>query len=200
MPVSSEEVKKLRDKTGIGIMDAKKALEESKGDIEKAIEYLRKKGQAKAASKADRETKAGVVEGYVHMGRVGALVEVDCETDFVAKTDDFKTFVHDVAMQIAAASPQYLMPSDVPKNVIDKEKEIYSAELGKENKPPQVITKIVEGKLQKFYQETCLMKQTCIKDPDQTVEAALQALIAKLGENIVITRFTRMELGETAGE
>lgn len=182
--------------TGVGIMDAKKALEAAKGNLDKAVEHLRKKGQAKAASKADRETKAGLVEGYVHMNRVGSLVEVSCETDFVAKTDDFKSFVHELAMQVAAAHPRYLAPDEIPAKVLAKEKEIYTAELAKDNKPPQVVTKIVEGKLQKYYQEVCLLKQPCIKDPEQTVEEALQALIAKLGENIVIARFTRMELGQ----
>lgn len=196
MPINSEEVKKLREMTGVGIMTAKAALVEANGKMEKAIVLLRKKGEAKAAKRAGRQTTAGLVDAYVHQSRVGALVEVDCETDFVARTDDFKDFVHDVAMQVAATQAEYLNPADVPAKVVEKEKEIFTAEAVKDGKPPQAVAKIVEGKLQKFYQEVCLLKQPCIKNPERDVEGAMHDLISKMGENIVIKRFARYQLGE----
>jgi elongation factor Ts len=194
-----EQIKKIREKTGAGMSDIKSALEEAKGNSEKALEILRLKGQAKAAKKADRQTTAGLVEGYVHMGRVGALVELKCETDFVARTEDFKQFAHDVAMQVAAATPQYVKPEDIPAKVVKKERQLYEAEL-KTNpavagKSAEVAKKIVEGKLQNYYEQVCLLNQSSIKEPDKTVLALLTELISKLGENIVISRFERMELG-----
>jgi len=193
MAINPSDVKKLRDATGVGMMDAKKALEEAKGDSEKAIEVLRKKGAAKAEKRAEREANAGLVEAYIHMGRVGALVEINCETDFVARTDDFKTFVRDVAMHVAAAAPQYLNPEDVPTEVIDTEKEIYAQDL--EGKPENVKEQIMNGKLDKYYEQVCLMNQPFIKDQDKTITQYQTELIAKLGENIKVARFERMELG-----
>ncbi len=195
MGINLEDVKKLRDQTGAGMMDAKKALEEAGGDMQKAVEVLRVSGQAMAAKKADREARSGVIEGYVHGGRIGVLVEVNCETDFVARTEDFKTFAHDVAMHVAAASPEYVNPEDVPEAVVEKEKELFRAELAAQNKPAEVMDKIIEGKLSKFYETVCLTRQPFIKDPDQKVDDLTKALIAKLGENIVIRKFTRLELG-----
>lgn len=194
MAISTTEIKKLRDETGVGMMDAKSALEEAGGDHDKALEVLRKKGHAKAEKRAERTTESGLIEGYVHMSRVGALVEVRCETDFVARTDDFKTFAHDVAMHVAASSPQYLSPEDVPEDVAKKEKDSYAEEI--KDKPKDVQEKIVSGKMEKFYQEVCLYKQPFIKDPDKDIEAYQAEQVVKLGENIVIAKFNRMELGE----
>lgn len=193
MPVSVEDIQKLRQMTGAGMMDAKVALEAADGDVEKAIENLRKAGQASAAKRGDREAKAGVIESYTHSGRIGVLVEVNCETDFVARTDDFKNFAHDVAMQVAATAPEYILPSEVPKHVITKEREIYAADA--KGKSADVAEKIASGKLEKFYAEVCLIKQPFIKDDKQTIEELLTTLIAKLGENVVIRRISRFELG-----
>ncbi|MEX0748446.1 MAG: translation elongation factor Ts [Candidatus Saccharimonadales bacterium] len=193
MAISTSEIKQLRDATGVGMMDAKRALEEADGDQVKALEVLRKKGQAKAEKRAERTADAGLVDSYVHMGRVAAMVEVNCETDFVARTDDFKDFVRDVAMQVAAANPQYLKPDSVPESVVAKEKEIYTGEL--EGKPENIREQILSGKLDKFYEQACLYKQPFIKDPDKTIEAYQTELVARLGENIVIAQFARMELG-----
>lgn len=195
MPIDAQAVKALRDSTGAGMMDAKAALEEAKGDAEKALEILRKKGIAKAGKKADRETTAGLVECYAHMGRVGSMVEIACETDFVARTDDYKTLAHDLAMQVAASNPLYITPDDVPKDVLAKEREIFMAEAKEQGKPEAVLEKIAAGKVDKYYQEVCLIKQPFIKDPDRSVEDVLIEAIAKLGENIVIRRFARFELG-----
>lgn len=195
MPINVQAVKALRDSTGAGMMDAKAALEEAKGDADKALEILRKKGIAKAGKKADRETTAGLVESYNHMGRVGSMVELACETDFVARTDDYKTLAHDLAMQVAASNPLYTNPADIPKEVIAKESEIFMAEANEQGKPKEVLDKIAAGKLEKYYQEVCLIKQPFIKDPDRSVEDVLTEAIAKLGENIVIRRFARFELG-----
>ncbi|MEX0932203.1 MAG: translation elongation factor Ts [Candidatus Saccharimonadales bacterium] len=192
-----EAIKKLRAQTGAGMMDAKGALEEAKGDFDKAIEVLRKKGLAKAAKKSDREAKNGLIESYIHMGRVGTIVEVNCETDFVARTEDFQNLVKDVAMHIAATNPVYLNPEDVPKEVIAKEKEIYAVDI--KDKPKDVATKIIQGKLDKFYEENCLLRQPFIKDEDKSVEEVIKQAIAKLGENIIISRFARFELGENNG-
>ncbi len=194
MPVSAQEIKKLRDMTGAGMMDAKAALEAADGDIDKAIENLRKAGQASAAKRTERATGSGVVEAYSHGGRIGVLVEVACETDFVARTEDFKTFAHDVAMQVAASEPEYLKPEDVPAEIVNKEKQIYQAEAG-QGKPAEVTSKIVSGKLDKYFAQVCLLKQPFIKDPDVSVESLQTDLIAKLGENVVIKRFERYELG-----
>jgi elongation factor Ts len=193
MAISVEDIKKLRDQTGAGMMKAKEALEASKGDYDKAVQWLREKGEATAAKKADREARAGVIEGYVHGGRIGVLVEVNCETDFVARTADFKEFARDIAMHVAAANPEYLSPEAVPVEVVEREKQIYRKEV--EGKPAEIIDKIVEGKLAKYYEQVCLVNQPFVKDPELTVGKLTTNLIAKLGENIVIRRYSRMELG-----
>ncbi len=190
-----EDIKKLREATGAGMMDAKGALEEAQGDYDKALEVLRLKGLAKAAKKADRATENGVVESYVHGGQIGVLVEVACETDFVARTDDFQAFTHDLAMHIAAADPLYLDEDSVPEEVIEKEKALYKKEVAAGGKPAEHADKIVDGKLKKYYEAVCLMSQPFVKDPSLTIEQLRQALVAKLGENIVVRRFTRMQLG-----
>jgi elongation factor Ts len=193
MAIAIEDIKKLREQTGAGMMKAKEALEASQGDYDKAVQWLREKGEASAAKKADREARAGVIEGYVHSGRIGVLVEINCETDFVARTPDFKEFARDVAMHIAAANPEYLKPEDVPADVVDKERAIYRKEV--EGKPAEIIEKIVDGKLAKYYEQVCLLNQPFVKDPDVTVGKLTTNLVGKLGENIVIRRYTRMELG-----
>jgi elongation factor Ts len=197
MTISVDDIKKLRDTTGAGMMDAKNALEEASGDMQKAQEILRVKGVARAEKKSDREASAGVVEAYIHGGKIGVLVEINSETDFVARTDGFKAFAHDVAMHIAAANPLYLDRESVPAEVVDKEKQLIIDELTVSGKPAEYLDKIVEGKLSKFYAEVCLMDQPFVKDPDSTIEQLRTNLVAKLGENIVIRRFSRMEL---AGE
>ncbi|HHV71464.1 MAG TPA: translation elongation factor Ts [Clostridia bacterium] len=190
-------VKELREITGAGMMDCKKALVETNGDMEKAIEYLREKGLAAAAKKAGRITTEGIVESYIHGGgRIGVLVEVNCETDFVAKTDEFKELVKDIAMQIAAMRPLYVSKDDVPEEVIEKEKNILKAQALNEGKPAQVVEKMVEGRLKKYYEEVCLLEQPFIKDNDKTVKQLVNEKIAKIGENINIRRFVRFELGE----
>lgn len=193
MAIAVEDIKKLRDQTGAGMMKAKEALEVSKGDFDAAVKYLREKGEASAAKKSDREARQGLIEAYVHGGRIGVVVEVNCETDFVARTEDFKAFARDVAMHIAAANPEYLNAEAVPADVIENEKSIYRKEV--EGKPAEIIEKIVEGKLNKFYEGVCLVNQPFVKDPDVTVGKLTTDLIAKLGENIVIRRYERMELG-----
>ena len=194
--ISAELVKNLREKTGAGMMECKKALTESGGDFEKAIDLLRQKGLATALKKAGRSVSEGLIDSYIHMGRIGTMVEINCETDFVARTDDFKELVKDVAMHVAAANPLYLMREDVPKDVLEREKEIYRVQVA--GKPQQVIEKIIEGKLEKFYADNCLLDQVFIKDPDQkkTVKDLVTEKIAKLGENIIIRRFARFQLGE----
>lgn len=194
--ISPEMVKNLREKTGAGMMDCKKALTESNGDFEKAIDLLRQKGLASALKKAGRTAIEGLISSYIHMGKIGTMVEVNCETDFVAKTDDFKELAKDVAMHIAAASPLYLSRDDVPHDVIEREKEIYKAQV--KDKPLQVVEKIIDGKLEKFYTDTCLFDQIFIKDPDQKkkIRDIVSEKIARLGENIVIRRFARFQLGE----
>ena len=197
MEISANMVKELRQATGSGVLDCKTALEVSKGNFDKAVEYLREKGLAKAAIKAGRVAKEGIVEAYVHAGsRVASLVEINCESDFVARTEEFKNLAHDLAMQVVAARPRYVKPEDIPAEVIEQEKSIYRVQVAAEGKPPHVVDKIVEGKLNKFYAEVCLMKQPFIKNDEQTVEQLVMAMIAKLGENIVVRRFARMELGE----
>jgi elongation factor Ts len=201
MEISASQVKDLREKTGAGMMDCKKALAETSGDFEKAIEYLRKKGIASAAKKAGRATKEGAVTSYIHgEGRVGVLLEINCETDFVARTEQFKTFTRDVAMHVAAAMPQWVRPEEVPADVIAKEKEIAVAQLAASGKPAAMLEKIAEGKLKKFYEDTCLMNQAFVKDPNKTVQQLLQETIATLGENITIRRFARFVLGEGVKE
>lgn len=201
MEISANMVKDLRQATGAGILDCKKALEQQNGDFDKAVEYLREKGLAKAANKTSRATKEGLVEAYVHSGgRMGSLIEVTCETDFVARTPEFKELVHDLAMQVVASRPLYVKTEDVPEEVLEKEKAIYRVQVAEEGKPPQVVDRIVEGKVKKFYEEVCLLNQPCIKDSDKIVEQLILEMIAKLGENIVVKRFVRFELGEGAAE
>ena len=201
MEISANMVKDLRQATGAGILDCKKALEQQNGDFDKAVEYLREKGLAKAANKTSRATKEGLVEAYVHSGgRMGSLIEVTCETDFVARTPEFKELVHDLAMQVVASRPLYVKPEDVPEEVLEKEKAIYRVQVAEEGKPPQVVDRIVEGKVKKFYEEVCLLNQPCIKDSDKIVEQLILEMIAKLGENIVVKRFVRFELGGGAAE
>lgn len=195
--ISPEMVKRLREKTGTGMMDCKKALTESDGDFEKAIDLLRQKGLASASKKSGRTAMEGLIGSYIHMGKIGVLVEVNCETDFVARTDDFKELAKDIAMHIAAATPGYLSRDDVPHDAIEREKEIYRAQVA--GKPPQVIEKIIDGKLEKFFTDTCLLDQIFIKDADQKkkIKDIVSEKIARLGENIVIKRFVRFQLGET---
>jgi len=197
MPIiTADMVKELREATAAGVLDCKKALEASGGDVEKAKAYLREKGIAAAARKADREVKEGLIEAYVHAGgRVGALIELDCETDFVARTEEFRALAHDLAMQVVAANPLYLAPEDIPPHVLEEETKDYRAQARDAGKPEHVIEKVVEGKLQKYYQEVCLMKQPFIKDDELTVQDIITRMIAKVGENIVVRRFARFELG-----
>jgi elongation factor Ts len=194
--ISADKVKELREKTGAGMMECKKALTESGGDFEKAVTILRQKGLASASKKAGRTASEGIIGTYIHMDRIGVLIEVNCETDFVARTDDFRALVKDIAMHIAAANPSYVSREDVPANVIEAEKEIYRSQVT--GKPPQVAEKIVEGKLEKFFGEACLMEQIFIKDPEQKlkVKDLVVEKIAKLGENILIKRFARFQVGE----
>ena len=197
MSITSAMVKELRDKTGAGIMDCKEALNVSVGDFEKAIDYLRKKGMSAATKRSSKAAKDGVVASYIHMGgRIGVLVEVNCETDFVAKTADFQLVAKDLAMHVAAANPLYLKSEDIPPDVISREKEIYKSQALAEKKPEKIWDKIIEGKLKKYYEDVCLLNQKFIKDTDITVETLINNMIAKTGENIVIRRFARFQLGE----
>jgi elongation factor Ts len=195
--ISAAMVKKLRDITGAGMMECKAALTEAKGDIEEATTILRKRGLATAAKKTGRSTSEGLIGSYIHLGgKIGVLVEVNCESDFVARTDDFQNLAREIAMHIAAASPQYVRREDVPGDVLEHEKAIYRAQIEGQNKPPQVIEKIVEGKLGSFYEQVCLLDQPSIRDPKVTIGQTVQAAIAKLGENISVARFVRFKLGE----
>ena len=197
MEISSVMVKQLRDKTGTGMMDCKEALIASDGDFEKAVDYLRKKGLSAATKRSSKTAKDGTIASYIHMGgRIGVMVEINCETDFVAKTDDFQTAAKDVAMHIAASNPLYLRPEDIPQEDLDREKEIYRSQLKEEKKPEKIWDKIIEGKLNKFYEDVCLTKQKFIKNTDINVETLINNMIAKTGENIVIRRFARFQLGE----
>lgn len=197
MAVSAAAVKELREKTGAGMLDCKKALEEANGDLTKASELLREKGLAAAAKKSDRIATEGMIESYIHAGgKIGVLVEVNSETDFVAKNEIFKTFVRDVALHIAASNPKYLRRDEVPQEALDKEREILTNQALNEGKPEKIVEKIVEGRLAKFYEEYCLLEQPFIKDPDKTVEEVLKEKIATIGENLTIRRFVRYELGE----
>jgi len=190
-------VKELREKTGAGIMDCKEALAECGADMDQAIDFLRKKGLATAQKRAGRAMSEGVIESYIHMGgKLGVMVEVNCETDFVAKTDDFKEFARNIAMHIAATAPAGIVPEDVPEAVVMKEKEIYRAQALELGKPEQVVDKIVEGKLSKFIKDACLMNQPYVKNPEVTIADYLNEVIAKTGENITIKRFARFQLGE----
>jgi len=198
MEISAELVKKLREKTGVGLMDCKEALKHAKGDMEKAIEFLREKGLAKLQKRTGRIASEGVIASYIHTGgKIGVLVEINCETDFAANSKDFQDFAKDIAMQIAAASPIYIKREDVPEDVKEKEKNIYRHQALDAGKPEKIVDKIAEGKMEKFYQEVCLMEQSFIKNPDITIKQLLEELAAKIGENIVIRRFVRFQLGET---
>ncbi len=190
-------VKELREKTGAGILDCQKALQENSNDIDKAVDYLRQKGLAAAQKRAAREANEGIISSYIHPGsRIGVLVEVNCETDFVARNDEFQAFVKDIALQIAAANPTYVKREDVPADLVAKEKAIYEGQAKEMGKPPAAWPKIVEGKLEKFYQESCLLEQAFIKDPSVTVKDLLTQKVAKIGENLIIRRFTRYQLGQ----
>lgn len=196
-PISNKEVVELRKKTGLGMMDCKRALEASKGDFDKAIEYLRKKGIAKGESRSGRPTGQGIVEAYIHPGgRIGVLIELLCETDFVARSEDFKNLAHELAMQVAAAAPRVVKREDIPQNIVEKELDIYREQIKVENKPPEIIDRIADGKLEKFYSEVCLIEQSYIKDPKIKVSDLVLQIAGKLKENIQINRFQRFTLGE----
>jgi elongation factor Ts len=196
--ITSDAVKKLREKTGVGLMDCKEALKHSDGDMEKAVDFLREKGLAKLQKRRGRVASEGSVASYIHTGgKVGAMVEINCETDFVAKTDQFQNFVKDVAMQITAANPLYVKREDIPQEHLDREKTIYRNQALESGKPEKIVDKIAEGKLEKFYQEVCLVEQTFIKNPDMTIKDLLEELLVNTGEEIVISRFVRFQLGET---
>jgi elongation factor Ts len=195
--ISAEMVKQLREKTGSGIMDCKEALTECGGDVSQAVDFLRKKGLATAAKRSGRTLSEGLVESYIHLGgKIGVMVEVNCETDFVAKTDDFKEFARNIAMHIAATNPLGVGPDSISEETIVKEKEIYQAQALETGKPENVIEKIVEGKLNKFFKENCLLSQPYVRNPDMTVQDVLNEIIAKIGENITIRRFVRYQVGE----
>ncbi|MBM3780561.1 MAG: translation elongation factor Ts [Acidobacteria bacterium] len=198
--ITAELVKQLRDKTGAGMMDCKGALAESGGDMEKAIEILRKKGLASAAKRAGRATNNGIIGHYIHMGgKVGVLVELNCETDFVARTDDFQGLAREIAMHIAAADPRYVRREEIPAEVLEKEREIYRAQFAGSGKPANVIEKIVDGKLDSFYTQVCLFDQPSVRDPNVTISQMVSAATAKTGENVTVSRFSRFKLGEHAG-
>ena len=198
LTIDANTVKQLRDKTGAGMMDCKNALKESKGDLDEAIDFLRKSGAAKAEKKGSRATKEGLVYSYIHAGgRLGVMIEVNCETDFVAKTDGFVELSHNLAMQIAATNPISLNKNSVPDDVIAKEKEIYTEQAKSSGKPDNIIEKMVEGRMSKFFQENCLMEQAYIKDSDKKVADLLTETIATLGENITISQYTRFAVGES---
>lgn len=195
--ITSAMVKELREKTGAGMLNCKKALEKTEGNVEKAIELLREKGLSAAAQKSDRIAAEGIVESYIHLGgKIGVLVEVNCETDFVAKNKDFKNFVRNIAMHIAAVNPLYLSSEEVPEDVVEKEKTILKAQALNEGKPEHIVEKMVEGRIKKYYKEICLLEQPFIKDPDKTIKDILKEQISKIGENIKIRRFVRYEMGE----
>ncbi|HEY6837938.1 MAG TPA: translation elongation factor Ts [Geobacteraceae bacterium] len=197
MSITATQVNELRKATGAGLMDCKKALTETGGDHEKAIDYLRKKGLAAASKKAGRAATEGLVGSYIHAGgKIGVLVEVNCETDFVAKNENFQAFVKDVAMHIAAAAPQYVRREEVTADVVEREKEIYRAKARETGKPDNIIEKIIEGQVNKFYADICLLEQPYVKDPDKSVQTYLNETIASIGENISIRRFARFVLGE----
>ncbi len=196
MTITSQMVKELRDKTNAGMMDCKKALTETGGDMEKAVDLLRQKGLAVAAKRAGRETKEGVVDCYIHAGgKLGVMVEVGCETDFVAKTDDFKAFAKNIAMHIAAVNPVSITRDDVPAELLEREREIYINQALESGKPPQIVEKIVGGKIEKYLAEVCLMEQKYVKNPDLSVQDLLNELVAKMGENISIKNFVRFQIG-----
>jgi len=195
--VSATQVRELREKTGAGMLDCKKALSESAGDMDKAVVYLRERGLAAAAKKSTRTAAEGLVGSYIHTtGKIGVLLEVNCETDFVARTPDFQALLKDITMQVCAANPRFVRREEVPESVIASEQEIYRAQMADSGKPPQVVDKIVVGKLEKFFAETCLMEQAFIREPERTVGQLVTDAIAKLGENVVIRRFARFQVGE----
>lgn len=195
--ITPEMVKELRTATGAGVLDCRKALDSAEGDFDKAVTLLREKGLAAAAKKASRDANEGLIGHYIHMGsKVASLVEVNCESDFVARTDDFQALIHDLAMHVVAAKPQYLTPESVPATVVEQEKAIYRTQLAEEKKPDHVIERIVEGKLAKFYEDTCLMEQPFVKDPGIKIKDLVNQHIAKLGENIKIRRFVRFAVGD----
>ena len=197
MEITSGMVKELREKTGAGMMDCKEALASSEGDFEKAIDYLRKKGMSAATKRSSKAAKDGTIATYIHMGgKIGVMVELNCETDFVAKTDSFQSLAKDLAMQVAATNPTYVNAQEISSEALEREKEIYRSQLLAEKKPEKIWDKIIEGKLNKYYEEVCLMNQKFIKDDSITVETLLNNMIAKTGENIVVRRFARFQLGE----
>ena len=197
MTVSAREVQQLRAQTGAGIMDCKRALAESSGNLDKAIEYLRKKGLSAASKKAERVASEGAVGSYIHAGgKIGVLVEVNCETDFVARNEDFRAFVKDIGMHIAAANPQYVRREEVPEAAVAREREILVAQVQEEGKPEHVAQKVVEGRLGKYFKEICLLEQPFVREPEHSVEEMLNGLVAKIGEKIAIRRFVRYQLGE----
>ena len=196
MAITAALVKELREKSGAGMMDCKKALTETNGDMDKAIDFLREKGLASVAKKSSRIASEGLVDSYIHGGRIGVLVEVNSETDFVAKNDEFKSFVRDIAMQVAAVAPKYVSREEVPAEEVEHERKVLTEQARGENKPEHIIEKMVEGRLEKFYEEICLLDQDFIKDPDKKIRDILNDLIAKIGENIKIRRFVRFEVGE----
>ena len=196
MAITAALVKELREKTGAGMMDCKKALSETKGDMDKAVDFLREKGLASVAKKSSRIASEGIVDSYIHGGRIGVLVEVNSETDFVAKNEEFKTFVRDIAMQIAAVNPKYVSREEVPAEEVEHERKVLTEQAKSENKPDHIIEKMVEGRLEKFYEEICLLDQDFIIDSDKKIWDILNDLIAKIGENIKIRRFVRFEVGE----
>lgn len=195
MKIDVDTIKRLREATGVGLTDAKQALEAAQGNYDKALEAMRIKGLARADKKAERTAGAGLIHSYVHGGKIGVLVELNCETDFVARTDDFKTLANDLALHIAASAPQYLTPEDVPADVLAHEKKLFAAELKAQGKPASMIDQIMVGKLDKYYAEVCLTRQPFVKDVDTTVDTLVKTAIAKLGENIVVRRFVRLVLG-----
>jgi len=195
--ITSAMVKQLRDKTGAGMMDCKEALTASDGNFVQAIDYLRKKGMAMATKRSSKAAKEGTVASYIHMGgRIGVLVELNCETDFVAKTSDFQNLAKDLAMHVAAANPLYLKPEDIPADALEREKDIYRSQAAQEKKPEKIWEKIIEGKLKKYYEDVCFLEQKFVKNTDITVGALVKELIAKTGENIIVRRFARFQLGE----
>ena len=197
MSLDMDAVKELRARTGAGVLDCKKALSECGGDVEKSVDYLREKGLAKAAKKVGRTAAQGLVFSYIHTnGKIGVLVELNCETDFVARTDEFQKLGHEIAMQIAAANPQYVSPEEVPSDDLEREKEIYRNQALEEGKPAHIVDKIAEGRVNKFYEETCLLEQNYIRDPDRKIKDMVIDNIAKMGENIVVRRFARYSIGE----
>jgi elongation factor Ts len=201
MDISADAVKKLREKTGVGLMDCKEALKQSNGDMEKAIDYLREKGLAKLQKRMGKVASEGSIVSYIHTGgKIGAMVEVNCETDFVANTKEFQEFAKDIAMQVTASNPLYVKREDVAQDVVEKEKEIYKKQALESGKPEKILDKIAEGKLEKFYQEICLVEQSFIKNSDITVKELMEELVVKMGEKILINRFVRFQLGETIEE